>query len=288
MSTAGSPTAVTGTSVDAGTPARAAVRERRAWERYLLTETTGKIIYRQMGFPCEFRDISLGGCRVRTEQRFVAGALAKVDVLLELHGIAQRIGGMTQWTGKDNQLGIRFVHASPQTKNEFAALLSGLIDAVAAEAVKEAVKEGVAVSAVAADKAASLLLTAGSAQLPVRALLQSGAPEVTAIEPEQRESQAVIRFLKDGSEMAGDVVDLSMAGCTLRMVRPFTLGIYVRVEVTFHVRGLVFQLAGVSQEIHDKCTVGFRFLDVSRRRGEELAQAIGELRALKEKQVEPG
>jgi len=270
-----------------GTPNRASGRERRAWERYVLAETAGTIIYRHTNFQCRFLDISLGGCRVRMEQRFAAGALARVDVVLELHGMMQRIGGLTQWTSKDNQIGIQFLHASAQAKNQLAALLTGLIDEVAAEAVKEAVIESAGESggAAAAMPAGAAGLARAAARSAAQASGQKSAAEAMAIEPEQRESQAVIRLLKDGSEMAGDVVDLSLEGCTLRMVRPFTLGIYVRVEVSFHVRGLVFQLAGVSQEIYDKSTVGFRFLDVSRRKREELEQVIEELRAAKEKKA---
>ena len=265
---------------EAGVPERVfGGRERRAWERYLLAETEGKIIYRHETLPCRLIDISLGGCRVRTERRFAAGALARVDVVLELHGITQRIAGMTQWTGKENQVGIQFLHASALAKNQFAALLTGLIDEVAAEAVKEAAKEAVASPGAAIAAAAARVALANSTQ----AASPAKVAEAEAVESGLKESQAVIRLLKDGSEMAGDVVDLSLEGCTLRMVRPFNLGIYVRVEVSFHVRGLMFRLAGVSQEILDKCTVGFRFLDVSRRKREELEQVIEELRAAKEK-----
>jgi len=269
-----------------GTEGRAAGgssgRERRVWERYTLTDSAGTVFYRNLSLPCQLLDISLGGCRVRMEQRFAAGALARVDLALELHGVTQRIAGMTQWTAKNNQLGIRFLHASPQAKNQLAALLTGLIDEVAAEAVKEVVQQ--AASTLNAQTGTLAGQLAGSAQTGKRArTADAAAVESIPIEPERTASQAVIRFLKDGSEMAGDVVDLSLEGCTLRLVRTFTLGIYVRVEVSFHVRGLVFQLAGVSQEIYDKCTVGFRFLDVSRRRREELEQVIEELRAEKMK-----
>jgi hypothetical protein len=273
----------TGIGAEAGAPTRTSGRERRVWERYLLAETAGTIIYRHLTLPCRLLDISLGGCRVRMEQRFAAGALARVDVVLELHGITQRIGAMTQWTGKDNQLGIQFLHASALAKNQFAALLTGLIDEVAAEAVKEVVKQAAALSAGAIAATASTRQPEKQSGGPAQAIPPSGSGEAAAIEPEQKQSQAVIRFLKDGFEMASEVVDLSLEGCTLRTVRPFTLGIYVRAEVSFHVRGLVFQLAGVSQEIYDKCTVGFRFLDVSRRKREELEQVIEELRAAKAK-----
>jgi hypothetical protein len=263
------------TGTEAGAGGTSPGRERRVWERYQLDDAEGKLVYRQVAMPCRIVDISLGGCCIRTQKRFTEGALAKVEVTFALHGIAQRIGGITQWTGRENQIGIRFVYATPQTKNDFAALLTGLIDAAAVETLKEAVASAAIVSAPAANAPAQPLAAHASQAT------QQQAGDLAAMELVEGESQAVVHFVKDGSEIAGTIVDLSLEGCTLRLVRPFTVGIYVRVEISLHVRGLILQLAGVSQEIHDKYTVAFRFLDVSRRRSEELAQVVEEVRAAK-------
>ena len=263
------------TSPEGRTVSPAAGRERRAWERYQFGESAGKLIYRHAALPCRFIDISLGGCCVRTEKRFADGALAKLEVVFALHGLPQRIRGITQWTGRKNELGIRFVFATPQDKNEFAALLTGLIDEAAAEAVKEAT------GAAAVASSAGVPARLPGAGVPQLAPPQPQARDSAPMELDSGESQAVVHFVKDGSEVAGTVVDLGLEGCTLRVVRPFNLGIYVRVEISLHVRGLILQLAGVSQEIHDKHTVAFRFLDVSPRRREELAQLVEEMRAAK-------
>jgi hypothetical protein len=170
------------------------------------------------------------------------------------------------------------VYATPQDKNQFAALLTGLIDAAAAEAVREAVGSAAPTGSPVASVPAGPAAANTSQSTP-----RQEASGCTAIELVPDESQAVVHFVKDGSQVAGSVVGLSLEGCTLRVVRPFNLGIYVRVEISLHVRGLILQFAGVSQEIHDKHTVAFRFLDVSRRRGEELMQVIEEMRAAKEK-----
>ena len=259
--------------VESDTASRTSKRERRGWERYSLTDTEGKLIYRHQAMNCRLIDISLGGCCIRTEKRFTHGALAKVEVHFHLHGLPQRIAGITQWTSKGNELGIRFEHASPRTKNEFVALLTGLFDEAAAEAVREA-----ALAEATTPVASTAPSPSAASSQPPLVSTDNGSIAAESAEPS---SQAVIHFLKDGSQSAGDVIDLSMEGCTLRLVRPFTVGIYVRVEISFHIRGLVFQLAGVSQEIHDKHTVTFRFLDMSRRRREELTQAIEERRAEK-------
>lgn len=273
------------TGPEAGTAGPAPGRERRAWERYQLGGAEGKLIYRHAAMPCRFIDISLGGCCVRTEKRFTDGALAKVEVAFDLHGMPQRMRGITQWTSRENQLGIRFVHATPQDKNQFAALLTGLIDTAAAEAVREAVTAAAAASVAGVPARPPAADASQSAHPPQQACDSntgdSSTGDSSTIEFEPDESQAVVHFVKDGSEVAGTVVDLSLDGCTLHMVRPFNLGIYVRVEISLHVRGLILQLAGVSQEIHDRHTVAFRFLDVSRRRREELIQIVQEMRAAK-------
>lgn len=252
-------------------PASANPRDRRSWERYLLHEAEGTLIYGPANFRCRFIDVSLGGCCVRTEQRFSAGALAKVDVVLQIHGMTQRMSGITQWTSKGNLVGVRFVHPSPHAKNQFAALLTCLADKEAAETVRETVASTETI-ATAVPGTRSHTQPVGSAR-PA----QDAKPDVPqavahAVEVAPKESEASIRLLKDGTCLAGEVVDLSLEGCTLRMERPFTLGIYIRVEMSFHVRGLTFQLAGVSREILDKHTVEFRFLDVSKRKQEELAR----------------
>jgi c-di-GMP-binding flagellar brake protein YcgR len=257
-------------------------RDRRSWERYLLHEAEGKLIYGSATLRCQFIDVSLGGCRLRTEQRFSAGALAKVDVVLQIHGITQRMSGITQWTGKGNMIGVRFVHASPQTKNQFAALLTCLVDKEAAETILETVAStGTVAAAVPGTRSPAPPASSVQPAQDSKPDVPHAAPHAVEVAP--KESEASIRLLKDGTYMAGTVVDLSLESCTLRMERPFTLGIYIRVEMSFHVRGLTFQLAAVSREILDKHTVEFRFLDVSKRKQEELAQVIEEIRVEKER-----
>ena len=74
---------------------------------------------------------------------------------------------------------------------------------------------------------------------------------------------ATIVLVKVASRIEGRIVDLSLGGCRIRCARPFPVGIYTRVEVGFRVEGLSFMLAGVVQSIHDRETVGIRFLEVS-------------------------
>ena len=88
---------------------------------------------------------------------------------------------------------------------------------------------------------------------------------------------ATIHFIDVRARVSGRVLDLSMSGCRIRTWERFQVGIYRRVEVEFNVDGLPFRLAGVVQALHDKFTVGIRFLDMSGRKRDQLAQLMEEM-----------
>jgi hypothetical protein len=111
-------------------------RERRVYERYSLDEAFGHLNYHGAMIPCRFLDISLGGCRVSTESPFVSGALAPVEIVLLMFGLVLRIGGVTQWT-RNCEVGIRFTHSSPRSKNQLASLLTCLMEKDAQQAAQE-------------------------------------------------------------------------------------------------------------------------------------------------------
>jgi hypothetical protein len=63
--------------------------------------------------------------------------------------------------------------------------------------------------------------------------------------------------------------------------------IYTRVETEFNLQGMSFRLGGVIQTLHDRNTVGIRFLDMSDRRREQVIELIGEIEQLCAAQNEP-
>jgi c-di-GMP-binding flagellar brake protein YcgR len=91
------------------------------------------------------------------------------------------------------------------------------------------------------------------------------------------DASAVLYLVGMGSKMHGRVLDLSLGGCCICTNERFPLGIFRRVETEFHLQGLAFRLAGVTQSIHDRRLVGVRFLDVSERKRAQLAQLIKEI-----------
>jgi hypothetical protein len=106
------------------------------------------------------------------------------------------------------------------------------------------------------------------------------APRVEERRAEPRspvDARVVLLLVKSATAMPGRILDLSLSGCQIRTQERFTLGIFVRVEVDFHLRGMTFRLGGVTQSIHDVYTVGVRFLAVSERSRVQLAELISEL-----------
>ena len=91
------------------------------------------------------------------------------------------------------------------------------------------------------------------------------------------EANATIYLLKVAAALRGHVLDISLGGCRIQTLKRFPVGIYCRVETEFSLQGIPFRLAGVTQSIHDRHSVGIRFLDMSDRKREQLMQFIREL-----------
>ena len=96
------------------------------------------------------------------------------------------------------------------------------------------------------------------------------------------DTKAVIFLVKIASRLPGRILDLSLTGCRIRTDERFPVGIYTRVETEFRLEGLPFRLGGVIQVIHDRHTVGIRFLDMSSRKREQVKQLMEDIREVKE------
>lgn len=88
---------------------------------------------------------------------------------------------------------------------------------------------------------------------------------------------AILYLVDLGAKLQGRIVDLSLSGCRIHTDQRFPLGIFRRVETEFHLEGLPFRLAGVTQAIYDQRGVGIRFLNISARKHEQLVQLIAEI-----------
>jgi hypothetical protein len=97
------------------------------------------------------------------------------------------------------------------------------------------------------------------------------------------DTSALILLVNVASRLEGRIENLSVGGCRIRTRERFPVGIYTRVETEFFLEGLPFRLGGVVQAIQDRFHVGIRFLDMSERKREQLAQLIDEITELSER-----
>jgi c-di-GMP-binding flagellar brake protein YcgR len=95
------------------------------------------------------------------------------------------------------------------------------------------------------------------------------------------DTSATIFLVKVGSALRGRILDLSLSGCRIRTDERVLVGIYTRVETEFRLEGLPFRLSGVIQAIHDRNTVGIRFLDLSERKEQQVLELIGEMEEMR-------
>lgn len=96
------------------------------------------------------------------------------------------------------------------------------------------------------------------------------------------DSRATIFFVDVRANIVGRILDVSLGGCRIRTNERFPVGIYRRVETEFTVDGVPLRLGGVVQSLHDRFTVGIRFLDMSERKRNQLTELIEEIEALKD------
>jgi hypothetical protein len=288
-------------------------QERRAVPRISLDgEVRLLLVKHGVSIACRIIDLSLKGCRVRSQGRFPAGSMVRVEVAFKVRGIAFRFCGITQWTDGQNQAGIRFVDVPARRYGELVEALAEVDAENAAKAAeqaaaklaaereaaaklaaeqeakvrraaeKEAAAQRAAEAAAAKEAAREPLRPAIAAQAETPARAKSSGRERRVQNREAVNTSAVIHLINIASRLPGRILDLSVDGCRICCEDRFPVGIYTRAEVEFHLDGLPFRLGGVIQAIHDKRTVGIRFLDMSSRRREQIELLIEDIREVRD------
>jgi len=321
----------------------AAEAERRLSTRVPVNErATIQLGNVSSAIQCSLMDLSLDGCRVRTDTATGAESGERVEMTFRLAGMAFRLGGVTEWCAPTREIGVLFSGLSPRREAELVEALGELAEKLEAKRA-EAARAGDAIRAM---RETVELLTAElnakrSREAQARAEAEQAArearqaqekldaakrdlsqaekaeaelarslpnviesvtvpdkPAATADKPmpaagtqparqtgrERRQSQrhavdssATIFLVDVRSNVRGRIVDVSMSGCRIRVAEKFPVGIYRRVEVEFLLDGLAFRLPGVVQSLHDRLTVGIRFVDLSERKREQLLSVIDEM-----------
>lgn len=274
-------------------------RDRRIDERFEVNAPGGCINYQGIKYSCQIVDVSLSGCCVRTERHFQHGNLADVEIIMPILGMVLRLAGKIQWLTRENLIGIIFFHASSKSKNQLAGLITCLVDHSIPEEVKAAVAIAVQTRETYLNVKVPKEWLPNPAPTPVlkeppkleerparpappppppHAKKPVQAGEAGSLIVEEGEWPAVLQILKDNCRMKGAIIGLNKDGCSFRSAKPFTEGTQIRVEVDFHMRGLPFLLAGVTEDVRDKKTVDIFFQEMSYRKRAELADLIEELR----------
>lgn len=96
-------------------------RKRRANPRKRVDEAAElHLLHPSCVLACQMLDLSVGGCRVRTRDRYLAGIMARVEVRFTIKGVPFRLSGVTQWTDNRHVVGIRFLDLPPRRAEALA------------------------------------------------------------------------------------------------------------------------------------------------------------------------
>lgn len=262
---------------------------RRAYPRYFVEEAAVLLLMdRGSTMECKVLDFSLGGCRLRTREPFFPGIGVCAEVTFNVHGIALRFRGVTQWTDGQCLVGIRFVDLSSRRKDALSEVLSEVAAEHAVEGEKQ-LAEAAAVTGPAREEAAPPAEeSAGETALnPGREAPPAGPVGVPSRRERRQQARqevndtASVYLINGGAVLRGRIVDLSQGGCRIWTESRFLVGIYTRVEAEFYVCGQPFRLGGVIQATHDRQQVGIRFLDLSDRKREQVEQLIQEIKEMR-------
>ena len=104
--------------------------ERRAGRRHPV-DTSATIYLIKVGSRMrgQILDLSLSGCRIRTDNRFPVGIYTRVETEFRLHGQAVLLGGVVQAVHDRQQVGIRFLDVSQRKRDQLVELIEELGEA---------------------------------------------------------------------------------------------------------------------------------------------------------------
>ena len=129
-------------AADGPVPSSPGKRERRREARHtvdgyarihllsLYSRMTGTIV-----------DVSMGGCRIRTFDRFPAGAYRRVEVEFVVDGLPLFLPGVTQVIYDKHTVGIRFVEVTARKRDQLKTVIEEINERNAAAAEDQAVSD---------------------------------------------------------------------------------------------------------------------------------------------------
>jgi len=107
---------------------------------------------------CRILDLSLGGCRLHSDDRMAVAVSTRVEVSFKVNGIVLRFPGEVQWSDGRHTVGICFAQMSSRRRDELAVILAEVEEESSTRAAKQAAAELAAVEQTTAEKVADDLL----------------------------------------------------------------------------------------------------------------------------------
>jgi c-di-GMP-binding flagellar brake protein YcgR len=99
-------------------------RERRSHVRHPVDSSAAIILVNGGArFRGRILDVSLDGCRIRSDERFLAGVYTKVETVFQLIGSTFRLGGVVQMVVDRRLVGIRFLDLSLLQREQIVELI---------------------------------------------------------------------------------------------------------------------------------------------------------------------
>ncbi len=108
-------------------PQPAKPRDRRTQARHEI-DSTATIFLVKVASALRGRivDLSLGGCRIRTDEKFPVGIYTRVEIEFHLQGLPFRLGGVIQAIHNRNTVGIRLLDLSERKRQQVQDLIDEL------------------------------------------------------------------------------------------------------------------------------------------------------------------
>ena len=99
-------------------------RNRRNQERHSVdTTATLYLVKIASKLTGKILDLSMSGCRIRTDERFPVGIYTRIEIEFQLEGLPFRLGGVVQSIHDRNHIGIRFLDMSPRKSEQVEQLI---------------------------------------------------------------------------------------------------------------------------------------------------------------------
>lgn len=250
-------------------------QERRRIHRHPVSvEATVSFLTRPCNMSGNLENLSRSGARFRASGSLPEGSSHPVELIFTLAGYSFRQTGVVRWN-RNGCLGVQFAPMSYLRSRE-------LDEALMLAAIENEPRETESnVSQPEVSNDSHCIVTEEVIEPPTDRTMEL-APTRPARERRAHPRLpvaliAAIYLVQCSIRYNGEVENLSLGGCLLRMERRTPLSLFTRVEVSFFHQGMPFRVAGVIQVLHGSERVGIRFLDISPRTGAKLAELMAEL-----------